>query len=63
MIDACLSDAKHHSATMDDSDVGSSPPVYDVRALTDAAGKAALVLDGMVYTLRITKQGKLLLTK
>ncbi|MFV0475780.1 MAG: hemin uptake protein HemP, partial [Pikeienuella sp.] len=35
----------------------------DARELTDDSGKAALVLDGQVYTLRITKQGKLLLTK
>lgn len=39
------------------------PPAYDARGLTDAGGKAALVLDGQVYTLRITRQGKLLLTK
>lgn len=38
-------------------------PAYDARDLTDAGGMAALVLDGKVYTLRITKQGKLLLTK
>lgn len=38
-------------------------PAYDARELTDAGGMAALLLDGKVYTLRITKQGKLLLTK
>lgn len=41
----------------------SQPPVHDARALTDADGLARIVLDGQVYTLRITRQGKLILTK
>lgn len=39
------------------------PPAYDARSIVDAHGKAEILLDGQVYTLRITKQGKLLLTK
>lgn len=43
-----------------------TPPdrlTFDARDITGAAGLADLILDGQVYTLRITKQGKLLLTK
>ncbi|MEM8754643.1 MAG: hemin uptake protein HemP [Pseudomonadota bacterium] len=38
-------------------------PAYDARSLVGRDGLAAILLDGQVYTLRITKQGKLLLTK
>ncbi|MEM7684566.1 MAG: hemin uptake protein HemP [Pseudomonadota bacterium] len=38
-------------------------PVYDAVALTRGQQKAILMLNGQSYTLRITKQGKLLLTK
>ncbi len=38
-------------------------PVHDARALTANAGVARLILDGQVYTLRITRAGKLILTK
>ena len=40
----------------------SQAPVYDARDLT-RDGIAAIVLDGQVYTLRITRAGKLILTK
>ncbi len=36
---------------------------YDARALTEGANTALIVLDGQVYTLRITRAGKLILTK
>ncbi len=38
-------------------------PVYDVRDLTESGDQARIVLDGQVYTLRITRAGKLILTK
>ncbi len=38
-------------------------PLYDVRALVEKSGLAKLVLDGQTYTLRITRAGKLILTK
>jgi hemin uptake protein HemP len=38
-------------------------PMHDVRALLGPNGKAGLLLDGEVYTLRITQSGKLILTK
>lgn len=41
----------------------SSPPCFDARALTGASGLAQIVLDDKVYTLRITRAGKLILTK
>lgn len=36
---------------------------YDARALTGGAGTAYIELDGQIYTLRITKSAKLILTK
>jgi hemin uptake protein HemP len=38
-------------------------PSHDARVLTDGADQARIVLDGQVYTLRITRAGKLILTK
>lgn len=43
---------------------GSAPvPGYDARALVAGGVKAEINLDGQVYTLRITRGGKLILTK
>lgn len=38
-------------------------PTYDARALTGGGPLAGIVLDGQLYMLRITKAGKLILTK
>lgn len=38
-------------------------PLHDARALTQGGPSAQIVLDGQVYTLRITRAGKLILTK
>ena len=38
-------------------------PAHDVRNLTRSGDQAHLVLDGQIYTLRITRAGKLILTK
>ena len=38
-------------------------PVYDASTLTGANGQARIVLGDQVYTLRITRSGKLILTK
>ena len=38
-------------------------PQYDARVLTGGQSVARIVLDGQLYTLRITKAGKLILTK
>lgn len=40
-----------------------SVPIYDAELLVDGGRKAAIVLGEQIYTLQITKQGKLLLTK
>ncbi|MBP0482798.1 hemin uptake protein HemP [Sagittula salina] len=40
-----------------------SVPVYDARALVADGVKAEIRLDGQIYTLRITRGGKLILTK
>lgn len=38
-------------------------PHYDARDLTKGQGQARIVLDDKTYTLRITRAGKLILTK
>jgi Hemin uptake protein hemP len=38
-------------------------PVHDARVLTEGGSLARLLLDGQVYALRITRAGKLILTK
>jgi hemin uptake protein HemP len=38
-------------------------PVHDVMTLTMGGNLAQLVLEGQVYVLRITRSGKLILTK
>ena len=40
-----------------------SPPRHDARALTEGGELAIILLDDTPYTLRITRQGKLILTK
>lgn len=52
----------------EDTDMHISPitidaPIHDARILVGDGGSARIVLDGAVYTLRITRQGKLILTK
>lgn len=38
-------------------------PIHDAHALTEGGKEARILLNGMVYCLRITRQGKLILTK
>ena len=38
-------------------------PLHDASALTRGGNLAQIALDGQVYTLRITRAGKLILTK
>ena len=38
-------------------------PRHDARLLTEGAPQAEILLDGLRYILRITRQGKLILTK
>lgn len=38
-------------------------PVHDARTLTQGGVQARIDLDGQIYCLRITRQGKLILTK
>lgn len=40
-----------------------SLPTYAARDLTEGGDQAHIVLDGQTYTLRITRAGKLILTK
>ena len=43
--------------------VADERPVHDARALTEGGHEAEIRLDGVRYVLRITRQGKLILTK
>lgn len=57
-----LSDAQHgpqHGL----SRLVTPPPQHDARSLTKGGVQAQITLDGQIYTLRITRQGKLILTK
>ncbi len=38
-------------------------PAYDVRDIVQGGDQARLILDGQTYLLRITRAGKLILTK
>jgi hemin uptake protein HemP len=48
---------------MQSSVVQEDIPTYDARVLTAGQSLARIQLDGQVYTLRITRAGKLILTK
>lgn len=39
------------------------PKCHDARGLTMGGSTATIILDGKLYTLRITRAGKLILTK
>lgn len=40
-----------------------APPIHSARQLTQGGTQARIELDGKVYDLRITRAGKLILTK
>jgi hemin uptake protein HemP len=50
-------------ATADHTLPRPSQPVFDARRLAGSDGTAFIVLDDKTYTLRITRAGKLILTK
>jgi hemin uptake protein HemP len=45
------------------SELFTDTPVHDAQILTGDNGLARIVLDQQIYTLRITRAGKLILTK
>lgn len=49
--------------TMPDLVPAAPGTIVDARALTEGGNTAQIALDGKVYTLRITRAGKLILTK
>jgi len=56
MAAADRADAQHPSGPQD-------LPSHDARTLTRGGAQARITLEGQVYTLRITRAGKLILTK
>ena len=51
------------NAQLDQWLTADATPVHDARVLTEGSSLARIVLDGQVYALRITRAGKLILTK
>ena len=49
--------------TKTEPDLVADTPCHDARELTGGSNTALIVLDGQIYTLRITRAGKLILTK
>lgn len=67
-IDRMYDTADHRSGkrtltTTTKPEMNDTAPTHDARTLTNGADQARIVLDGQVYTLRITRAGKLILTK
>lgn len=52
-----------YSRFSDLTPVETAPPVHVARELTGGGTRAQIELDGKVYDLRITRAGKLILTK
>lgn len=57
--------ARHDPRLMmpQDTPATAPPPLHDARDLTQGGAQALIRLDDQTYTLRITRQGKLILTK
>lgn len=55
--------AASRSAPMAPAAAGQPALCHDARRLTGGQGTATIVLDGQAYVLRITRAGKLILTK
>ena len=53
----------HPAATRSVIALTESAPLHDARELTKGGVQARIALDGQVYALRITRAGKLILTK
>ncbi|RGP37267.1 hemin uptake protein HemP [Pseudotabrizicola alkalilacus] len=51
------------NALTDITRIADAIPLHDAVALTEGGREARILLNGMVYSLRITRQGKLILTK
>ncbi|HEY9038404.1 MAG TPA: hemin uptake protein HemP [Roseovarius sp.] len=52
-----------HPKTIAIDQIGSGLPTYDAQQLVMNGDQARIVLDDQIYTLRITRAGKLILTK
>ena len=58
-----MNDLSFHGSNRTAMPVAPGPPLHDAAALTEGGNLAQIALDGQVYTLRITRAGKLILTK
>ena len=55
--------APQFTPLLDAPDEPGAVPVHDARSLTEGGMLARIALDGQTYLLRITRAGKLVLTK
>jgi hemin uptake protein HemP len=53
----------HHAPSSPFAGRDAPAPCHDARSLTEGGTAAQIALDGKTYTLRITRAGKLILTK
>lgn len=51
------------NATLPDEPLAPNLPLHEAETLTQGGTSALIRLEGQVYTLRITRMGKLILTK
>lgn len=58
-----MNDLSFHGSDRTAMPVAPAPPLHNATALTEGGNLAQIALDGQVYTLRITRAGKLILTK
>ena len=58
-----MNDLSFHGSDLPSMPVAPARPLHDATALTEGGNLAQIALDGQVYTLRITRAGKLILTK
>ena len=58
-----MNDLSFHGSDRTAMPVAPAPALHDATALTEGGNLAQVALDGQVYTLRITRAGKLILTK
>lgn len=63
MTSTPLGPAQNRATLQDGASTPKEPPLHDARLMSDKNGIARITLDGKVYTLRITRAGKLILTK
>ena len=63
VISDCFSQIEGMTDASDPKTDTDQMPIHNVEGLLGADGRAGLMLNGVLYILRVTKSGKLILTK